>query len=104
MEWDLDRHITEEIQRQALPLQLVARPEDADFVMTSMYQGLNSRMISAGHYIQARIVAAGSGNPVWTAEANDYALFFGRLRSHGPGRAAKAIVKQLRNSISATGR
>jgi hypothetical protein len=37
---------------------------------------------------------------VWRAETSDYALFFGRLRSHGPGRAAEAIVKKLRNNIS----
>lgn len=104
MEWNLDRFVTAEIRKQALPVQIVDRPEEADFVMTSLYQGLGSHMISGGHYIQVKIVAVNGGTQVWNAEANDYALFFGRLRSHGPGRAAKAIVKKLRSGISGSGK
>ncbi len=104
MEWNLDRFVTAEIQQQGLRLQLVARPEDADFVMTSLYQGLGSHFLSPGHYIQVKIVAADGGKQVWFGEANDYALFFARLRPHGPGRAAGAIVKRLRLDMSASGR
>lgn len=104
MEWDLDRFVAAEIRRQDLPVALVARPEEADFVMTSLYQGLGTHLISPGHYIQVKIVASAGGKQVWFAEANDYALFFGRLRPHGPGRAAEAIVKKLRNDMSKSGR
>ncbi len=104
MEWNLDRFVTAEIQQQGLPLQLVARPEDADFVMTGFYQGLGSHFLSPGHYIQVKIVSTVGGKQVWFGEANDYALFFARLRPHGPGRAAEAIVKRLRLDMSASGR
>jgi hypothetical protein len=104
MEWNLDRFVTAEIQRQGLPLQLVARPEEADFVMTGLYQGLGSHFLSPGHYIQVKIVSTNGGKQVWFAEANDYALFFARMRHHGPGRAAGAIVKRLRLDMSASGR
>lgn len=100
MEWDLDKYVTAEIRKQGLAVQLVERPEEADFVMTSLYQGLGSHMMSAGHYIQVKIAAVQGGKQVWNTEANDYALFFGRIRSHGPSRAAKAIVKKLRSSLS----
>jgi len=99
MEWNLDRFVTEQIREQGLALNLVARPEDADFVMTCLYQTLGSHYMSPGHYIQVKIVAARGGKQVWSADANDYALFFGRLRPHGPARAAAAIVRKLSKRI-----
>jgi hypothetical protein len=100
MEWNLDQFVTAEIQRQGVSVHLVARAEDADFVMTSLYQSLGSHLMSPGHYIQVKIVAAAGGKEVWFAEANDYALFFGRLRTHGPGRVAETIVKKLHRRMS----
>ena len=99
MEWNLDRFVTAEIRRQCLPVELVAAPSQADFVMTSLYQKLGTHMISPGHYIQVRIASAG-GNTVWAGEVNDFALFFGRLRAHGPRKAAEGIVNQLRRNLS----
>jgi hypothetical protein len=104
MEWDLDRFIVAEIHNQGLPVQVVTRPEEADFVMTSHYQVLGSHMMSPGHYIQVKIVATVGGKQVWFAETNDYALFFGRLRPHGPARVAGAIVRKLRRGMSGSGR
>jgi hypothetical protein len=103
MEWNLDRFVAAEISRQGLPIQVVAGPREADYVMTSLYQSLGSRMLSPGHFIQVKIVAADGGKQVWRAEVNDFPLFFARLRPYGPGRAAKAIVKKLRNNISRAG-
>jgi hypothetical protein len=100
MEWNLDRFVAAEIRKQGLSVQLVALPAEADFVMTSLYQGLGSRLISPGHFIQVTIVATHGGNQVWRADASDYAVFFPRLRPHGPGRAAATIVKKLRNDMS----
>jgi hypothetical protein len=99
MEWNLDQFIIAEIRDQGLPLQVVKRPEEADFVMTSLYQTLGSHMIAPGHYIQVQIAAA-DGKQVWFAEANDYALFFGRFRRHGPAVAARAIVRKLNRGMS----
>ena len=104
MEWDLDRFVAAEVHRQDLPVEVVARPEEADFVMTSLYQGLGSHLMSPGHYIQVKIVSSSGGKQVWFTEANDYALFFGRLRPHGPGRAAAAIVKKLSVDMSKAAR
>jgi hypothetical protein len=102
MEWNLDRFVTAEIQRQGLPVKLVARPEDADFVMACQYQSLGSHFFSPGHYIQVRIVSVDAGKQVWFADANDYALFFARMRRHGPARAAAAIVRRLRLDMAAS--
>ena len=104
MEWNLDRFVAAEIRRQGLPVQLVSLPEEADFVMTSLYQNLGSHLIAPGHYIQVRIVSADGGNEVWFAEANDYAIVFARLRSHGPERAARSIVKRMRADLLEAGR
>jgi len=101
MEWNLDRFVSAEIGSQGLPLQVVQRREEADFVMTSLYQTLGSHMMAPGHYIQVQIVAS-DGKQVWFAEVNDYALFFGRFRPHGPARAARAIVRKLHRSMSAS--
>lgn len=100
MEWGLDRLVAAEIRKEGLPVQLVAAEEQADFVMTSLYQKLGSHFIAPGNYIQVKIVAADSGKPVWDSEVNDFATFFGRLRHHGPHKAAREIVKRLRNNLS----
>ena len=100
MEWNLDRFVAAEIVRQGLPVQLVASEDQADFVMTSFYQQLGSHLIAPGHYIQVRIVATGNGKPVWAEEVNDFAVFFGRLRRHGPRKAAHSIVRKLRNDLT----
>ena len=99
MDWNLHAFIASEIQRQAVPLRLVNSPEDADFVMTGRFQTTGSHMISSGHYIQARIVAADTGKVVCTVEAEDYSAPFGRLRAHGPARAATAIVHTLARRV-----
>jgi hypothetical protein len=104
MEWNLQRFVTAEIERQNLPLKLVERPEDADFVMAAQYQSLGSHFLSPGHYIQVQLVSAHGARQVWFTEANDYAMFFGRLRRHGPSRAAAAIVKRLRLDMAASRR
>ena len=104
MDWNLPSYIGAEIRRQGLPVQVVERQEDADFVMTGASSSLGSRLISPGHYIQVKIVAANGGKQVWSAEANDYALFFARLRPHGPGRAARSIVTKMRNRFFQTAR
>jgi hypothetical protein len=101
MDWNLDRFVTAEIRTQGLPMQVVAHPAEADFVMTGLYQSLGSHLISPGHCIQVRIVSADDRKQeVWFAETYDYAIFFGRLRHHGPGRAAKSIVNRMRADFS----
>lgn len=100
MEWCLDGFVAAEIARQGLPVQLVGTEDEADFVMTSLYQSLGSHLIAPGHYIQVKIFATGSGDPVWADEVNDFAVFFGRLRRHGPRKAAESIVKKLRYNLS----
>jgi hypothetical protein len=99
MEWGLDGFIGDEIRRQGLPVQLVGTEDQADFVMTSLYQKLGTHLMAPGNYIQVRIVAAGGDRPVWGGEVNDFAVFFGRLRRHGPRKAAESIVRKLRNSL-----
>jgi hypothetical protein len=97
MEWNLDEQIQTEVRRRALPLRLVARREDADFIMTASSVKLGSRLLSPDRDFQVQIVAVDRGTQVWSAEVSDYATFFGRLRSHGSSRAAKSIVRKMRN-------
>jgi hypothetical protein len=97
MEWNLDEFIRAEVRKNGLPVHLVGRQEDADFIMTASSAKLGSRLLSPGRDFQAKILAADGGTQVWSAEASDYAMFFGRLRSHGQARAAKSIVRNLRN-------
>jgi hypothetical protein len=104
MEWNLDRFVSEEIRRQGLPVDLVTTEDEADLVMTGLYQKLGSRFIAPGNYIQVRITAAPDGRTVWANEVNDFAVFFGRLRRHGPRKAAESIVKKLRHTLREFGR
>jgi hypothetical protein len=102
MEWELDHFVCDEIRKQGLALQLVGTEDQADFVMTSLYQKLGSHLIAPGHYIQVRIAEVSGGKRVWGDDVNDFAVFFGRLRRHGPRRAAESIVKKLRRSCATT--
>jgi hypothetical protein len=102
MEWNLDRFVSDEIRRQGLPVDLVTSEGEADWVMTGLYQKLGSHFVAPGNYIQVRITAA-DGRTVWANEVNDFAVFFGRLRRHGPRKAAEAIVKKLRHRLRAFG-
>lgn len=104
MEWNLDRFVSDEIRRQGLPVDLVATEDEADLVMTGLYQKLGSHFIAPGNYIQVRITAAADGRTVWANEVNDFAVFFGRLRRHGPRKAAESIVKKLRHTLREFGR
>lgn len=97
MEWNLDELLRAEVLRSGLPVRLVDRQEEADFIMTAYSVKLGSKMLSPGRDFQVQIVAAGGGTPVWSGEASDYATFFGRLRRHGSARAARLIVRKLRN-------
>ena len=97
MEWSLDELLRAEIRRNRLPVNLVERQEDADFIMTASSVKLSSRMLSPSRDFHVKVVSADSRTQVWSAEASDYALFFGRLRSHGAARAAKSIVRKLRS-------
>jgi hypothetical protein len=104
MEWNLDRFVSHEIRRQGLPVDLVTTQDEADWVMTGLYQKLGSHFIAPGNYIQVRITTAGDGRTVWANEVNDFAVFFGRLRRHGPRKAAEAIVKKMRHRFSGFGK
>jgi hypothetical protein len=97
MDWNLDGFIRSGIIKKGLPVALVGRPQDADYVMTASAMKLGSRLLSPGRDFQVKIEAADTGSQIWSAEASDYATFFARLRSHGAGRAANSIVRQLRN-------
>ena len=96
MGWNLDRFVAAEIARQQLPVRVVERQEDSDFVLLAAYENLGSRLISAGSYIRVRLVSTADGAQVWSGDANDYAMFFGRLRKHGPAKAAREITNKLR--------
>ena len=104
MEWNLDQFVSDEIRRQGLPVELVSTEDQADFVMTSLYQKLGSHLMAPGNYIQVRITAAADGRTLWANEVNDFAVFFGRLRRHGPRKAAESIVKKLRHTLREFGR
>jgi hypothetical protein len=97
MEWNLDALLRAEMRRNKLPVHLVERQEDADFIMTASSVKLSSRMLSPSRDFHVRVVSADGATQVWSAEASDYATFFGRFRSHGAVRAAKSIVRKLRN-------
>jgi hypothetical protein len=100
MEWQLDHYVISEIRKQGLPVQLVNTEGEADFVMTSLYQQLGSDLITPSHFIQVRIAAVNDGRAVWAGEVNDFSIVFGRLRRHGPRKAAEVILKNLRRNLT----
>jgi len=97
MEWQMEQFITAEIRRQGLPVEIVANPYAADLVMKGSAEKVSSHLMSPGRCFRVTLVTANGSDPVWSGEGDDYATVFARLRSHGPARAARAIVASMRN-------
>ena len=79
MEWQMEQHLAREIQRQAVPVHLVANPEEADYVLNGFAEKLSSHFLSPGRCFQVKIETADHSRTIWTGEADDYAMVFGRL-------------------------
>jgi len=97
MEWQMEQHLASEIRRQGLPVELVADEAAADYVMTGSAEKLSSHFMAPGRSFHIILTRLDGSQTVWTGEGDDYATVFGRLRSHGPARAARTIVEGLRN-------
>ncbi len=97
MDWQMEQFLASEIQRQSLPVTLVFDESEADFVMTGSAEKLSSHFMAPGRCFQVTIATTDRSKTIWTGQGDDYATVFGRLRSHGPNRAARSIVDGIRS-------
>ena len=92
----MERHLAAEIRRQGLAVELVANEADAEYVMTGSAEKLSSHFMAPGRWFHVSLTRLNGSQAIWSGEGDDYATVFGRLRSHGPDRAARSIVGGLR--------
>jgi hypothetical protein len=96
MEKNLDGFITAEMQRQKLPIEVVLKQEDAQYVLTGLSQMTGSHWaeqvatsIFGGkdkYEAECKLVTTDGKSLIWAGEAGDRSLVFGALRRGGRAR------------------
>ena len=100
-----DIFLKAEIVKKKIPLQLVAREEDAEYILQgtaqeqgkqSWHEGWLSR--EKDHYlVGVELLRRETGEFIWASEAGDRSWWWGRMKRGGPRKAAERIAENLKN-------
>jgi hypothetical protein len=109
MDNNLDSFIIAEIQKQKLPVVVVLKQEEAQYVLTGFSQITGSHwaeQVAASIFggkdkyeASVKLVTADGKSLVWSAEAGDRSLLFGALRRRGQRKIAQRIVKEMKETL-----
>ncbi len=109
MDRNLDGFIVAEMQKQKLPVQVVLKQEDAQFVITGFSQTTGSHwaeQVAATVFggkdkyeASIKIVTADGKTLVWAGEAGDRSMLFGGLKRGGQRKVAERLVKEMRETL-----
>jgi TolB-like protein len=109
MDRNLDAFIIAEIQKQDVPVKVVLKQEDAQYVLTGFSQATGSNWADevAGtifggkdkYEASIKMVSADGKTLVWAGEAGDRSLVFGAFHRGGQRKVAERIVKEMRSAI-----
>ncbi|GIW56462.1 MAG: hypothetical protein KatS3mg082_2866 [Nitrospiraceae bacterium] len=109
MDHNLDSFIVAEIQKQKLPVVIVLRQEEAQYVLTGFAQTTGSHwaeQVAASIFggkdkyeASVKLVTADGKSLVWSGEAGDRSLLFGALRRGGQRKVAERIVKEMKGTL-----
>jgi len=109
MDKNLDSFIVAEIEKQKLPVQVVLKQEEAQYVLTGFSQITGSHWaeqvatsIFGGkdkYEASVKMVTADGKSLVWAGEAGDRSILFGAFRRGGQRKVAGRIVKQMKEAL-----
>lgn len=107
MENDLDGYITAELLQKKVPLEVVATPELAAYVMTGSGTAEQARKWHSGWLTaeqdrttgNIRIFEKETKKLVFAAEAGDRSLLFTTMRRGGARKVASRIADKLKKSL-----
>ena len=109
MEKNLDGFLTAEIQKQKLPIEIVLKQEDAQYVLTGLSQMTGSHwaeQVATSIFggkdkfeAECKLVTADGKALIWAGEAGDRSIVFGALRRGGQRKVAERLMKQMRESL-----
>ena len=107
MENDLDGFIRAEMVKKRVPLQIVLKPEEADYIMTGSLVIQEKRAWHEGwlsnekdHFIaNIMVIDAKLNRMLWASEAGDRSWWWGSLQRSGPRKTAERLVTNLKNVI-----
>jgi hypothetical protein len=109
MEKNLDAFLMAELQKQKVPVEIVLKQEDAQYVVTGFSQMTGTHWaeqvaatIFGGkdkYEASVKMVTADGKTLVWSGEAGDRSLFLGGLRRGGQRKVAQRIVKDLKSQM-----
>ncbi len=109
MDKNLDSFIVAEIDKQKLPVQVVLKQEEAQYVLTGFSQTTGSHwaeQVAASIFggkdkyeASVKMVTADGKSLVWAGEAGDRSILFGEFRRGGQRKVAQRIVKQMKEAL-----
>jgi len=107
MEHNLDGYILAELVKQKVPLTVVSKPEEAQFIIAGSATDEERRKWHEGWLTVERDKTAGNvrvhdratGKLVWAGEAGDRSMWWGPLARGGHRKVASRIVKNLKKAI-----
>ncbi|HWQ03243.1 MAG TPA: hypothetical protein VNL38_02080 [Candidatus Nitrosotenuis sp.] len=108
MDQDLDGYIKAEIVKQKVPLVIVLKQEEADYIMKGSATEEERRKWHEGWLTIERDKTAGNifiTDPkgerlIWASEAGDRSIWWGALKRGGHRKVADRLVHNLKKAIS----
>jgi hypothetical protein len=103
---DVGMYLKAEIVKKKIPIQIVTKEEDADYLLQGIAEGDEDRKWHEGwltgtrdHTTAAIQIVDKEGNFVWASEAGDRSAFFGALRRGGPRKVADRLANNLKDIV-----
>jgi hypothetical protein len=109
MDKNLDGFITAEIQKQKVPIVVVLKQEEAQYVLTGFSQITGTHwaeQVAASVFggkdkyeAECKLVTADGSKLMWSGEAGDRSILFGALRVGGQRKVAERLVDQMKHDL-----
>ena len=109
MDRNLDGFITAEIQKQKIPVEVVPKQEDAQFVLAGFSQiTANDWIENVANVIfggkdkyeaECKLVSADGKTLIWAAEAGDRSLLFGAFKRGGQRKLAERLATRMNKDL-----
>lgn len=108
MDHDLDGYIKAEIVKKKVPLDVVLKREEAEFIMTGSATDEERRKWHEGWLTQERDKTAGNimvidtkaQRMIWASEGGDRSIWWGALKRGGHRKVADRLVNNLKKAIA----
>jgi len=99
-------YLKAEIVKKKIPIQIVTKQEDADYILQGIAEGDEERKWHEGwltgerdHTTAAIELLDKEGNFIWASEAGDRSMMWGLLKRGGPRKVADRLANNLKDIV-----